>query len=165
MHLGLGDILSDLKSRIIDQRAALRAATSVETKVAALTALLNSIGQLAAQYRTAGNEELVTRWMAQYRALQDAAAQARAMAGKGEAPSRIMVVLDQIGDRAIAVTDTVVRAAEGVVSGIGTTARLLPLLLPLALVAAVFVIGSGGLGGVLGATRKRSNPRRRRRRR
>lgn len=163
MHLGLGDILSDLKSRIIDQRAALRAGTSVEAKATALSALLNSIGQLAAQYRTAGNDALVTRWMTQYRALQDAASQARAMAGRGEAPSRIMVILDQIGDRAIAVTDTVVRAAEGVVSGIGTTARLLPLLLPLALVAAVFVIGSGGLGGVLGTTRKRSNPRRRRR--
>jgi len=163
MHLGLGDILSDLKSKIIAQRAALRSGTSVEAKRVALTSMLNAIGQLAAQYRTAGNEELVTRWMTEYRALQDAAAQAQAAAARGEAPSRIMVVLDQIGDRAIAFTDTVVKSVEGVVSGVGTTARLLPLLLPLALVAAVFVIGSGGLGGVLGATRKRSNPRRRRR--
>lgn len=164
MHLGLGDIISDIKSKIIDSRAALRVGTSVEAKRVALTSLLNAIGQLAAQYRTAGNEELVNRWMAQYRSLQDAAAQAQAMAARGEAPSRIMVALDQIGDRAISFTDTVVKSVEGVVSGVGMTARLLPLLLPLALVAAVFVIGSGGLSGVLGATRKRSNPRRRRRR-
>jgi hypothetical protein len=165
LHLGLGDILSDLKSRIIAQRGALRAGTTVEAKRVALTSMLNAIGQLAAQYRTAGNEELVTRWMAQYRALQDAAAQAQAMASRGEAPSRIMVALDQIGDRAIAFTDTVVKSVEGVVSGVGMTARLLPLLLPLAIVAAVFVVGKGGLTGVIGATHKRSNPRRRRRRR
>jgi len=165
MHLGLGDILSDLKTKIIEQRAALRNGKTVEAKRVALTSMLNAIGQLAAQYRTAGNEALVTRWMIEYRALQDAAAQAQAAAARGDAPSRIMVVLDQIGDRAIAFTDTVVKSVEGVVSGVGTTARLLPLLLPLTLVAAMFVIGSGGLSGVLGATRKRSNPRRRRRRR
>jgi hypothetical protein len=163
MHLGLGDIVSDLKSQIIDLRATLRAATSVETKATALTTLLNRIGQLVAQYRMAGNETLAQRWMTEYRALQDATSQARAAAGKGEAPSRVMVALDQVGDRALAFTDTVVKSAEGVVSGVGTTARLLPLLLPLAIVAAVFVVGKGGLGGVLGAARKRRNPRRRRR--
>lgn len=153
MHIGLGDIVSDLKSRIIDARAALRAGTSVEAKSTALSALLNAMGQLAAQYRTAGNEELVARWMAQYRSLQDDAAQVRAMANRGEPPSRIMLALDRIGDRALQVTDTVVKAVEGVTAGIGMTGRLLPLLLPLALVAAVFVVGKGGLGGVLKARR------------
>lgn len=163
-YVGLGDAISDLRTDILDLRTKLRAATSVATKQQVLTSLLNRIGQLIAQYRTQGNAELAARWMVEYRGLQDAASQARQAISAGEAPSRVLLALDAVGDRAIQFTSNIVKGAEGVVGGVATTAKLLPLLLPLTLVLAAFVIGGGGLAGVLGATRKRGNPRRRRRR-
>jgi len=153
MHVGLGDAISDLKVEIIAQRAAVKAATTPQAKATALSALLSRIGALASQYRTQGNEALVSRWMTEYRAIQAASAQAQALA-KEQGPGAVMRALDAVSDRAFKLADTVVRGVEGVASGLGTTARLLPILLPLAVVAAAFVIGGGGLGGVLRARRR-----------
>ena len=148
-YVGLGDAISDVRIEIADLRMKLRAATNVESKAQIVTSLLNRIGRLMAEYRSLGNEALVAQWQSQYRGLQDAAVQARAELNAGAQPSRVMLALDTIGDRAIQFTTTVVRSVESTVSGVGTTARLLPILLPLALVLAAFVIGGGGLGSVL----------------
>lgn len=163
-YVGLGDAISDLRTEIIDLRSRLRAVTSVTTKDQVLTSLLNRIGQLVAQYKAQGDATLAARWLTEYRGLLDAAAQARQASSAGEMPSRVMLALDAIGDRAIQFTDSVARSVEGVVSGVGTTARMLPLLLPLALLATAFVIGGGGLGRVL-TTRRNPRHRSRRRRR
>lgn len=168
MHVGLGDIVGDLKTQIVTQRAAVRVATSPSAKAAALSSLLRAIGQLAAQYRIQGNEALAARWMVEYRLLQDDAAQAQASA-REQGPSATMRALDAIGDRAIGFTNTIVKAVEktvgaagDVAGGAGALAKSLPFLVPLTILAAVFIVGQGGLAGVLGA--RRSNPRRRRRR-
>jgi hypothetical protein len=166
MHVGLGDILSDLKARIIAQRAAIRAATSPSAKATALSGLLNAIGQLAAQYRLQGNEALAARWMVEYRALQDDSVQAHDLA-REKGPSAAMQALDAVSDRAIHFADTIAKTVEKSVTAVGeaaggaaATVKALPWLIPLALVAVAFVVGGGGLGGVLKA--RRSNPRRRR---
>ena len=153
-YVGLGDAVSDLRTEIIGLRTKLRAATTVESKELILTSLLNRIGQLVAQYRTQGNTELAARWLTQYRGLQGEAAAAGAAISQGETPSAVLQRLDAIGDRAFAFTNTVITGAENIVTGLGTTARALPVLLPLALVLAAFVIGGGGLGGVLRAGRR-----------
>jgi hypothetical protein len=164
-YVGLGDAISDLRTEIIGLRAKLKAATTVATKEQVLSSLLNRIGQLIAQYKTQGNDELAARWLVEYRGLQDAAAQARQSLSAGEAPSRVLLALDAVGDRALQLTNNIVKGAEGIIGGVATTARMLPLLLPLTLILAAFVIGGGGLGRVLSVRRNPRHRRSRRRRR
>lgn len=170
-YVGLGDAISDLRTKIHELRDQVVNAKSVDSKANAFAALLNAMGQLVVQYRETGQLRDADYWLDAYRRLRAEAATATA-AAKPQGPSAVMLALDKFSDRALGIVNTIVQTAEktvaavgDVATGAGATARALPLLLPLALIAAAFVIGGGGLGRVLSVRRNPRHRRSRRRRR
>jgi hypothetical protein len=164
-YVGLGDAISDLRGEIVALRVKMRTERDPEAKRVMVTSMLNKIAQLMAYYQSHGDAETVKLWRDEYTRLSAAMAQVRQAVSAGESPSYIMILLDNIGDRIMKLAETVVatagtvakkvaESAGDIATGLGTTAKLLPLLLPVALVAAAFVIGGGGLGGVLRARRR-----------
>lgn len=120
--------------------AALRAATKPVARLDAATVVLRILGNLAANAPT---EELRTRWLAQYRALQPEAARLRAEVTDA-APGAVLRALDKFSDAVLAFGGEVLEGAGGLAQGIGGIAKAGPwLLLALLAVAAIVVVQIG----------------------
>lgn len=136
-------LYQDARARLAGQMQALRAATRPTEKLQAATALLGTLGTLAANAPT---EELRARWLAQYRALQPQAAALRAQVTDG-APGAVLRELDKFSDTVLAFGNQVVEGAGNVVEGVtGTIAaapallKAVPYIIIAVVIAAAFVL-------------------------
>jgi hypothetical protein len=131
-------------------RERLRAASSPTAKLEAATILLNRLGVLAANAPTA---DLQARWLEQYRILQPQVAMLRGTVTNG-APGAVLRSLDAFSDAVLTFSGEVLEGTGGVIAGAGATARALPVLLLVAIVAVAIVLVKVGPQLLGGAKRK-----------
>lgn len=124
------------RARLAGQMQTLRAATRPVAKLDAATALLATLGTLAANAPT---EELRARWLEQYRALQPQAAALRAQVSDG-APGAVLQSLDKFSDAVLQFGNQVVEGAGGIIEGAGNVAKFAPVILLVAVIAAAVVL-------------------------
>lgn len=139
--LGLGAVnapdMDALKAKFIALRAQVRVTTNPKDKLELLTALVNVIGQFAANAPT---PDLATRWMAQYRALFATLGTLRAQVSDNP-PSAFMLALSAFSDKAIAVGTEAVNI-------VGTAAKGVATVLPVAVLGVLAVAGLVAFGYV-----------------
>lgn len=131
-------------------RAALLDARDPGDRLALLTSMLSTIGQLAMLAPTAA---LRDAWMAQYRALQPDVAELRGELTENP-PGSFLRTLDGLSDRVVRLADAVVGGVEGVstgVQGIGGSAGSLFRWLPLLVLVLLAVLAIGFFKGTLRA--------------
>ena len=129
-------LYQEARARLAGQMQTLRAATRPTDKLNAATALLGTLGTLAANAPT---EELRARWLEQYRTLQPQAAALRAQVTDG-APGAVLRELDKFSDSILNFGGQVLEGAGGLVAAAPGLVKAAPFIIVVVVIAAAFVL-------------------------
>lgn len=129
-------LYQEARARLAGQMQTLRAATRPTEKLQAATALLGTLGTLAANAPT---EELRARWLEQYRTLRPQAALLRSQVSDG-APGAVMRSLDAFSTAVLNFGGQVLEGAGGAIAAAPTLVKNAPFIILVVVIAAAFVL-------------------------